>query len=320
MPKRWICSAVIALILLISGSIPVLAEIKVLVIPKGTEAIFWKNVAAGAQQAGTDMGIKITYRGPHSALQHDAQIQIIEYGIREGYNAIVLAPNHVDHPAPALKAAVARGMKVVLIDSNMNSRHHACFVESDNYKAGQDAADYAASLVGGAGRIALVRYLKDHASTLEREHGFLDAIASRYPQIEIIADPHAGPSIGTAFHTVSDLIDRLSPIDAIFTDAESTTLGILRALKEKGLQGKIKFIGFDFNTTIRGAILNHEMTATIIQNPYQMGYLGVKAAYDLIQGKALPAKIYTDTILVNADNYHSVEVQAILKSNTPVAD
>lgn len=320
MSKRGIRSLAIALILLVSASMPVLAEIKVLVIPKGTEAIFWKNVAAGARQAGTDMGIEITFRGPHSALQLDAQIQIIEYGIREGYHGIVLAPNHVEHPAPALKTAVARGMQVVLIDSNMNSRHHACFVESDNYQAGQAAADYAASLVGGAGRIALVRYLKNHASTLEREHGFLDAIASRYPRMEVVADPHAGPSIGTAFRTVSDMIDRHAPIDAIFTDAESTTLGILRALKEKGLQGKIKFIGFDFNTTIRGAILNHEMTATVIQNPFQMGYQGVKAAYDLIQGKAVPAKIYTDTTLVTADNYHTPEVQAILKSNTPVAE
>mgnify|MGYP001820889180 CR=1 FL=1 len=320
MLKRWVKIAAMVLILLVSAATGGLAEVKVLVIPKGTEAVFWKNVAAGAKKAGDELGIHVTYRGPLSAVQHDAQIQIIEYGIRGGYHAIVLAPNHVTLPAPALERAVAAGMKVVLIDSNMDSHHHACFVESDNYRAGQVAADYAASLVGGAGRVALVRYLKNHASTLERERGFLDAIATRYPQMEVIADPHAGPSIGTAFRIVSDLIDRFSPIDAIFTDAESTTLGVLRALREKHPRGKVKFIGFDFNATIRAAILNREITATIIQNPFQMGYRGVTAAYDLVQGKAVAEKIYTDTILVTADNYHTEAVQKILRSNTPVAD
>lgn len=277
-------------------------------------------MAAGAQKAGQELGIGVTYRGPYSEDQHEAQIQIIAYGIRQKFDAIVLAPNHVDMTAPALKAAVAEGIKVVLIDSNMNSHYHASFIESDNYKAGQRAADQAAALLNGVGNIALLRYMENHASTLSREQGFVDRLKSHYPQMVLTADLRDGTTVGSAYHKVLKLLGRSPSIDAIFSVNEPMTVGTLRALREKDPQRKIKFIGFDYNAEIKSAILNREMDATIAQNPSQIGYLGVKTAFELIQNKTVPAKIYTDTILINADNFHTTEVQAIIDSNTPVAD
>jgi ribose transport system substrate-binding protein len=68
-------------------------------------------------------------------------------------------------------------------------------------------------------------------------------------------------------------------------------------LKNKGLQGRIKFVGFDLNTVIRDAILTHELNTAIVQAPFQIGYMGVKMAYRLIQKENVPKKIFTDTIL-----------------------
>ncbi len=159
----------------------VCADVHVLVIPKNAKSAFWSIVDKGAQQAGIDLGIHVTWRGPGSEDQRDAQVRIIEYGLRKKYDAIVLAPNHTNVAAQALKKAVENGIKIVLIDSDMAAGYHDCLVESDNYKAGQTAADHLAVLVGGDGRVILVRHNKNNASTNDREQGFLDTIKSRYP-------------------------------------------------------------------------------------------------------------------------------------------
>ena len=290
----------------------VLAEIKVLVIPKNAESAYWNIVDRGAQQAGDDLGIRITWRGPGSEDQRDAQIKIIEYGIRLHFDAIVLAPNHTNVAAPALKEAAENGIKIVLIDSNMASGYHACLVESDNYNAGRMAADHLAVLLGDQGRVILVRHIKNNASTNDREQGFLDTITLHYPGLEIVADPYVGPTIGSAYHTVSSLLDNETSIDGIFSVNGIITQGTLQALESKGLLGKIKFIGFDLNLMIMDALIDHDLDATIVQDPFQIGYKGVTVAYQLILHKKVPQKILTDTMLITTENYQTDTVKEFL--------
>ena len=317
MLKKWLIVGTLGLGCLLLTAPLVRAQIKVLVVPKGTQTVFWKNVAAGAQKAGGELGIQVTYRGPLSQDQHQAQVHIVEFGIRKHYDAIVLAPNHVELPAPALKAAVARGIKVVLIDSNMNSHHHTSFIESNNYEAGEKAADYAAGLINGAGNLALVRFMQHHASTHEREQGFIDRLEARYPHVSLTAQVRGGSTVGSAYHCVSKLLAQSPSMEVIFSVNEPTTMGALRALRERHLQEKIKLIGFDSNTEINKAILSGEMAATIAQDPFNIGYMGVITAHRLVQGEAVPPRIHTDTVLIDAGNYHTAKVAEIIRSNTP---
>jgi len=305
-------TTVVFLTVLFAVSSTVFADVKVLVIPKGTKAVFWKTVVKGALTAGNDLDIKVTCRGPATEKQYDAQIKIIEFGIEQEYDAIVLAPSHVDQACKSLKKAVDNGIQVVLIDSNMDCRHHKSLVESYNYRAGQMAANHLSLLLKNSGNIVLARHIENHASTHEREQGFLDTIQSLNPKLKIIADPYIGASLGNAYHSMLKIIDQFSSIDAIFSVGEEATLGTLRALKNRGLTGKTKFIGFDFDGVIGDAIVNHEMDATIVQNPFQTGYWGVKAAYNLTRNETVPEHIFTGTILVTADNFHTDEVNNII--------
>ena len=288
------------------------ADVNVLVIPKNAKSAFWNIVDKGAQQAGNDLGIRVTWRGPGSEDQRDAQIKIIKYGIRKKFDAIVLAPNHTTAAAHALKKAVENGIKIVLIDSNMASGYHDCLVESDNYKAGQTAADHLALLVGDDSRVILARHIQNNASTNDREQGFWNTIESHYPGLEIVADPYVGSTMGSAYHAMSSLLDKEPAVDAIFSVNGIITQGTLQALKNKGLQGKIKFIGFDLNPAIMDAIVNHELNATIVQDPFRIGYTGVKVAYKLILHEKVPEKIFTDTILLTTENYQTGKIQEFL--------
>ncbi|MBI9088231.1 MAG: substrate-binding domain-containing protein [Desulfobacterium sp.] len=206
-----------------------------MVIPKGSKAVFWGKVCEGAQQAGEDLKIRVTYRGPYTEDQHTAQSKIIEYGIRQNYNAIVLAPTHVDRAGPILKKAVASGIKIVLIDSNMDTPYHTSIVELDNYKAGQMAAVHAGFLVEGAGNVVLARHMENHASTHARELGILDTIKSHYPQVNVIADPYMGSSVGSAYRIMSGIIDRVSTIDRVFRRKNCLSINPRRDCPSKNL-------------------------------------------------------------------------------------
>jgi ribose transport system substrate-binding protein len=174
--------------------------------------------------------------------------------------------------------------------------------------AGRKAADQIATLLGGAGKVALVRYQADSASTKEREAGFSDTLASKYPRIRIVADPRGATSVGAAYHTVAEMLDEYPQIEAIFSVNESMAQGTLKALGEAGLLGRIRFVGFDLNWAIKDA--------TIAQNPFQIGYLGVKITHLLIQNKTVSAKFYTDTVLITGENIHTKTVRKIVQPNT----
>ena len=302
-------------LLLFSSSICTAA--KILVIPKNIKSAYWSVVEKGAQQAGDDLGINVTWRGPSREDQRDTQIKIIEYGIREQYDAIAFAPSHTDAAADVLKIAAEKGIKIVIIDSKMTSDHHRCLVESNNYKAGQTAAVHLAQLLGGKGRVILVRHIENNASTNDREQGFLDTIKSNYPRLQIVADPYTGPTIGTAYRTMSTLFEKERDFDGIFSVNGIITQGTLQALQQKGLQKEIKFIGFDLNSVIIDAITNHQLDATIVQDPYKIGYTGVEVAHQLILNKAVSKKILTDTVLLTTDNYHTDKIQEFITPHLP---
>ena len=210
---------------------------------------------------------------------------------------------------------MSHGIQVVVIDSKLNGDFHASFIESDNYRAGQQAADCAGRLLPAGGTVSLLRYSPNHASTTDRERGFMVRLASRYPHITVLADPFAGTTVGSAYHTALNMVDRKTDLDAIFAVNESTTMGALLMLQESGLQDTIKLIGFDVNHRIEAALLQGKLHATIIQQPYDMGYQGVKSAVDLIGGRDVPQKILTPTFLIDAANYHADDVQALLHKN-----
>lgn len=301
------------LLLSLCTATTIYANHEVLVIPKGEKATFWTLVSEGAMKAGKALGVEVTVRAPFAEDQHDAQVLIIEYGIQQKVDAIVLAPNHESATALALKKAVEKGIKVVLIDSDMTTSHHACVVKSNNAIAGKMAADHLAALIGQSGKVILARHIQGHASTQKREQSFLQTLVSEYPQIQVVAAPFVGASKGEAYRMIKELLRDHPDVQGIFSVGEEASLGILRALNEGQYTSKIKFIGFDFNAAIREALFSNGMDATILQNPFQMGYMGVEMANKLILEEKVKPLLYTDMLLVSKESMFTPEVQHILR-------
>lgn len=255
-------------------------------------------------------------------MRHDdrsAQIDVVENMIVRGVRGIVLAP--VDDMAlrGPVEDAYRLGIPVVVIDSNLNSDKYLSFVATDNYQGGYMAGEYLAKLVGEHGRVAMLRGTEGNASTDRRERGFMAAIA-KHKTIKVVSEnQHGGATSESAYRASENLLAPLKSsdgklnLDGIFTPNESTCFGMLRALEDGGLAGKVRFVGFDSSKKLNEALAKGEIDALVVQNPLKMGYLGVKTLVDRWNGVAVKHDVHVDATLATHENYQQPEIHELLE-------
>ena len=294
-------------------------KLTIAVIPKGTTHEFWKSIHAGSNKAaeelkaqGTD--IEVIWKGPLREDDREQQIQVVEGFAAQGVSGIVLAP--LDDRALVRPVADARraGVPTVIIDSGLQSDEFVSFVATDNRKGGSLAADRMGQLLGGKGKVLVLRYAEGSASTSEREAGFIETIKQKFPEIEIVSmDQYAGATRDTAKRASENLLNRFGDqVQGIFTPNESSTAGMLLALEDIGKAGKVSFVGFDVSQRFIDALNSGQLHGIVVQNPFNMGYLGVKTIVDNLLGRTVEKKIDTGVMLVTKENMVSPEIQALL--------
>ena len=295
-------------------------RITIAVIPKGTTHEFWKAIHAGAVKAARELDVDIVWKGPLKEDDREAQISVIENMVRLGVRGIVLAPlDDVAMQAP-VAAAVQAKVPVVIIDSGIRGKAHSSFIATDNYKGGRMAGQCLAKLLKGKGRVVMLRYEEGSASTTAREKGFLDAIRE-YRRIKVVsANQYGGATTETAYRASENLLAPLKKngkltIDGIFACNESTTFGMLRALQDGGFAGKVKFVGFDSSAKLVEALRAGTINGLILQNPFQMGYLGVKTMVAKLRKKPVKARIDTGETLVTKANMDDPKIKELLSPN-----
>lgn len=227
----------------------------------------------------------------------------------------MLAPLDDQALAGPVKAATAAGIPVVIIDSGLQARpgrDFVSFIATDNHHGGELAGARLGEVMGGKGRVLLLRYLEGSASTEERARGFTDAIA-KFPGIELV-DPHryAGATRATAQQAAENLLASTKDIDGVFCPNEPSVFGMLLALRAKGLAGKVKFVGFDASEDAVAALASGQMHGLVLQNPIRMGYLGVRAAADVLAGRSVEPNIDTGVMLVTRETMDTPQARELL--------
>jgi ribose transport system substrate-binding protein len=293
--------------------------LSIAVIPKGTTHIFWKSVEAGARKAGEDLGVTVTWKGPLQESDRAQQIQIVQQFVTQGVGGIVLAP--LDHTALAapVKAATDKKIPVVIFDSALDGeagKDFVSFVATDNEKAGRMGGEHLAKLLDGKGTVVLLRYSVGSASTDSRESGFLAAIKASGGINVSVDNRYAGATAGEAKTAALNMIDKLKAAGGVFCPNESTTYGMLLALRQAGLlggAGKIKFVGFDASPPLVEALKKGEIDALVVQDPRNMGYKAVEALVKHVRGETVEKRIDTGAVLVTRDNMDKPEVKRLLE-------
>lgn len=294
-------------------------KLTIAVIPQGTMHEFWKSIHAGAAKAGEELGVEIIWKGPLREDDREDQIKVVENMIIREVDGIVLAPLDDVALRIPVKNATARGIPVVVFDTALQSDDPISLVATDNFVGGQKGGDHLAKLIGKKGKALLLRYSEGTASTAKREAGFLEAIG-KYPDIEVVSsNQYAGVTVETAMQASENILAPLRSsdgglrLDGIFTPNESSTFGMLRALKDSNWAGTVTFVGFDSSEQLVKALAAGELHGLVLQDPVNMGYTAVKTLVKHLQGEPIEGHIDTGSTLVTSENYQEPALQALLK-------
>jgi ribose transport system substrate-binding protein len=288
---------------------------RVAVIPKGTTHVFWKAVEAGARKGAAACELGIEWKGPLQENDRAQQIQLVQQFVSEGVAGLALAP--LDHTAlvGVVAGAKARGIPVVIFDSDLDGTpgvDFASFVATDNQAAGRLAGQHLAELLGASGKAVLLRYAVGSASTEARERGFLEA--ARAGGLTITVDNrYAGATAGEAKTAALNLLDALRGAQGVFCSNESATNGMLLALEQAGLAGKLRFVGFDASPPLVLALRAGLIDALVVQDPRRMGELAVTTLAQALRGEPVPPVIDTGATLATRANMADPAVAALLE-------
>jgi ribose transport system substrate-binding protein len=292
------------------------AKPRIAVIPKGTTHEFWKAVHAGAAKAAQEANVEIVWKGPLKEDDLKSQVDLVESFVAQGVKGIVLAPLSDTALRNPVKAAKAAGIPVVIFDSDLQSDDKASFVATDNVAAGKMAGEELSRLVG-KGNAVVLRCQVGSASTSNREQGALEAMHA-HSDVKVVSDnQYGGATTESAFATSESLLAAQKAssgnVGGVFAPNESTTFGMLLALRKAGLNGKIKFVGFDASEKLLDALSAGDVDALVVQDPFRMGELGVKTMADVLAGKPVEKRVDTGAKLVTKASLADPAMQAFLK-------
>jgi ribose transport system substrate-binding protein len=313
-------SLLTALAALASAPLAAAEAYKIAVIPKGTTHEFWNAIHAGARKAERELkaegvNLQVIWKGPLREDDREQQIQVVENFVGQRLSGLVLAPLDRRGLVAPVETAVRAKIPVVLIDSDLDSKAPSSFVATDNREGGRIAARELGRMLGGKGNVIMLRLQVGSASTEAREEGFLEVMRKDFPGIKLLStDQHGGVTRDTAKRASENLLNRFGrQVNGIFCCNESTGVGMLLALRDAGLAGKVRLVAFDTGESLIAGLRSGHIDGLVAQNPMRMGYLGVKHMVDVLRGRPVPARVDTGVGFVTRANLDAPELAEFVR-------
>jgi len=284
---------------------------KIAVVPKSVAFDFWLAVRAGAEKAGKEEGVQIIWKGPSDERDIAGQRAILENFITQRVDAIVFAACDAKAMVPIAQKALKAGIKVITIDSGLDPDVSLCFVATDNIKGGMIAAETLAKLIGYEGKVGLIPFVPGAATSIQRERGFKEGL-KKFPKVKLVATLYSESDVTKGMQVTENMLTAHPDLKGIFAANEPGAIGAARVLQARKLVGKVKLVAFDAAPTEIKALQDGVIQALIVQNPFRMGYEGVKMAVKALRGEKIPKRIDTGVTVVTMENFKRPEIQRLL--------
>ncbi|HET6880063.1 MAG TPA: substrate-binding domain-containing protein [Pirellulales bacterium] len=289
---------------------------RIAVIPKGSTHEFWSSVHAGAEKAAAEAGnVEVLWKGPLLENDREQQINIVDDFRVQHVDGICLAPLDSQSLIASVEAAKNEGIPTVIFDSALdNPELVVSYVATDNYRSGVLAAERLAQVLDGNGDVVLMRYSQGSESTFQREEGFLATLKEKYPDIQVLSsNQYAGSTAEISLDNCQQMLLKYrDDLDGVFTVCESNSAGMLGALENEGLAGKVRFIAFDPNARLIQAMADGKVDGILLQDPVNMGYLAVKTMVAHLNDKPVEQQVDTGEYVATPENMHEPDIDKLL--------
>lgn len=290
------------------------SKIYVAIVAKSTTSAYWKTTFAGARAASAEYNLEISIEGPENEEDYETQNQMIHTAVENGAKAIVLSAVDYNANAEAVNDAVAAGVKVIVIDSDVCSDLVSCRISTDNYKAGKMVGEAVLSGKEDKLLVGIVNFDEHSENGQQREKGFRDHVEGN-ERVTIVSSVNVNSTIEEAKEATKKMLNEHPEINIVVALNEWTSLGVGYTVQELEAAEKTRVVAFDSNVVSVGMLETGEVDALVVQNPYAMGYLGVEYAWMLINGEKLKeTDVDTTTTLITRENMYDTENQKVLFS------
>ena len=285
-------------------------EIYIPLVSKGFQHQFWQAVKQGAEQAGKDLKVKVSFEGPETEAMVDKQIDMLAAALAKNPKAIGFAALDSKAAIPLLKKAQAAKIPVIAFDSGVDSDIPATTATTDNIAAAALAADKMAELIGKAGDVAVVVHDQTSRTGIDRRDGFVNRMKSTYPNIKVVSVQYGGGDHLKSTEITKSILQANPKLKGMFGANEGSAIGVVNGAKE--MKRKLVIIGYDSGKQQKDAIKSGEMAGAITQNPVGIGYKTVEAAVKALKGEKLPKIIDTGFFWYDKSNIAEPKIAAVL--------
>jgi len=246
---------------------------------------YYQAIDQGADEAAAAAGVQLVKLSADGYASPDLQLKQVEDALLRGTDALVLAPSDIQGSVPVVDTAVAAGIPVVNISSEVASSE-VYMVMQDDYTFGQLAADHLAEVLGAEGGTGIVIAGPANATWSQRRTaGFEDRIAEQYPEITIAAAPTQLVDPAEGLRSFEDAIQATPDIDWIF----SVHYFILQpASLPAEYRGTVPYISAGYEPDSIAALADGSLNSVFGLAPRWMGKLGVAYAVALLNGEEIP--------------------------------
>ncbi|MGI6713338.1 MAG: substrate-binding domain-containing protein [Bacillota bacterium] len=274
---------------------------------------FWETMKEGYEAAAKEWGVTIDVMATDTETDTQGQLEIMNALLAKDYDAIAVSPLTEQNLIPGIVAANRDNVPVVAVGNGVDADALkaakgtiAAFVTSDFKAQGTLGAEYIIEKTGGKGKVAVIEGIPGATQSDARRDGALEAFKAA--GMEVLPVQTANFDRQTAYDLMSALIDANPDIVGVTCGNDIMALGVVAALKDKGMKDKVMVVGVDFIEEAKASIEAGELDATVAMSPYLFGKAGLLASLKAIQGHTFDeAVIWTPLRLVTAENVASME-------------
>lgn len=273
---------------------------------------FWTTLIAGASTAAEEYGAALELKAPDSETDYEGQNTYLKEILEreEKPDALLISPVSYTQSTELLEEIKAQGIRLVMIDSNIDKEIEDIRVSTDNLEAGRKLGEYAASLLKEGQKVAVVGHVKDSSTAIERERGFREGLGDKADAYTEVV--YCGSRYEKAYELANDLMEKYPDLGVIAGLNEYSARGAARAVRDAGCQNQISMVGIDSSQEEINMMEQGVFEGFVIQKPFKMGYLGVKYTIEMLKDEKVPQKIDAGSELVTPENMYTGEIEKLL--------
>ena len=271
---------------------------------------FWTSLIAGVKMAGKEYSASVEIMGPDREQDVERQNELLAQAIEMDPDALMISPSSFTESEELLKEARSRGIPVVYIDSYTKDELQDLTVATDNLEAGRKLGQYASGLLDAGSKIAVVCHVKGVSTALEREQGFREGLGEKAKNIVEVV--YCDSMYEKSYRLTNELLEKYPDLELIAGLNEYSSVGAARAIRDAGLEGRVKVVGIDSSQEAVELMEQGVFQCLVLQKAFKMGYLGVKETVKMLRGETVEKNIDSGSELVTPENMYISENEKLL--------